>query len=155
MYLLCSHLLEIVSCLTTVKDIKVSEQWLGRIMNISTGADHCNYHSLVPSSAHSPNIGHFPSTSASMPSLFMYKYVHRTHYHSLRWYYPTSHLKNTLFSFRLRGVFVYRSSFISLSFPDPLIVIVNAYCVIERAYLNWLLCYQPCLISSFVLSIVR
>lgn len=62
--------------------------------------------------------------------------------------------QNTLF-LRVKGLLRLPISFISLTFPDPLIPIVNAYCVIERAYLNWLPCYLLWLISFFVLSIVR
>lgn len=101
--------------------------------------DHPNYHSLVPSSAHSSSLGIFLEPAAP-PLLYMdnlsYKHVS-----------PLTHFK-TLFSLRLRRLPI---PFIPLSLPDPLIVIVNAYCVIERAYLNWLLCYRP-LFDKLLLS---
>lgn len=126
-------------------------------MIIFLGAHHSliNYHSLVPSSAHYPDIGQFSETVN--PRILSQCTVSTkqipANVPAFRGDLPVTYLKILCFGYRA-------SSFTNLiqfplSFPDPLIVIVDALCAIKRAYLNWVLCYQSCLISSFVLSIIR
>lgn len=74
---------------------------------------------------------------------------------SPHWYISPWHISKYSAFLWVTGLLRLPISFISLPLPDPLIPIANAYCAIERAYLNWLLCYQLRLISFFVLSIVR